>query len=344
MSPPAPLRARTAEAQLAFDCFGGRCEIRVTGDTAERSAGEAVELGRDLLLRWDARFSRFRADSELSRLNVDPRERVPVTPLMARLAGAAVLAGERTHGLVDATLIGAIERAGYTATLGEAPALAEVLSEVRTRRPAAAARDGGWRAIEVELDPPAVVRPAGVMLDSGGLAKGLFADALASLFAVHEGFAVDCAGDLTIGGSASRVRPIRVESPFDGRCLHTFRRRTGGVATSGIGRRGWRTKSGAPAHHLLDPATGEPAFTGIVQATALAPTALEAEMRAKAALLGGPGASAKWLSHGGLLVYDDGRHQVLEPPAPRRSGSAAPARGREGAHPRSRPSVTLRQR
>ena len=64
-------------------------------------------------------------------------------------------------------------------------------------------------------------------------------------------------------------------------------------------------------NHLLDPATGTPAFTGIVQATALAPTALEAEIRAKAAVLSGPDSADRWLPHGGVVVFDDGRTQVV---------------------------------
>ena len=87
------------------------------------------------------------------------------------------------------------------------------------------------------------------------------------------------------------------------------------MATSGIGRRSWLGSDGRPAHHLLDPATGRPAFTGLVQATALAPTALEAEVLAKAALLAGPGAARGWLPHGGALVADDGGRTVVEPPA-----------------------------
>ena len=71
----------------------------------------------------------------------------------------------------------------------------------------------------------------------------------------------------------------------------------GAAATSGVTRRGW---------HLIDPGTGRPARTGIVQATALAPTALEAEVRAKAALLAGPAAASEYLPHGGLLVLAGG--------------------------------------
>jgi thiamine biosynthesis lipoprotein len=75
------------------------------------------------------------------------------------------------------------------------------------------------------------------------------------------------------------------------------------IATSSVARRAWRGGDGAPRHHLLDPSTGRPAWTGLLAATALAPTALEAETLAKVALLQG---SDDALVHGGLLVRADG--------------------------------------
>ena len=76
----------------------------------------------------------------------------------------------------------------------------------------------------------------------------------------------------------------------------------GAAATSGVTRRG---------RHLIDPGTGRPARTGIVQATAMAPTALEAEVRAKSALLAGPAAARRPSPHGGLLVLADGEVVTL---------------------------------
>jgi thiamine biosynthesis lipoprotein len=92
----------------------------------------------------------------------------------------------------------------------------------------------------------------------------------------------------------------------------------GAVATSGLDVRLWRAPDGEPRHHLLDPATGEPAWTGLIGATALAPTALEAEALAKAALLSGPRQAARWLRHhGGLTVRDDGDVELHGPLARR---------------------------
>jgi FAD:protein FMN transferase len=134
------------------------------------------------------------------------------------------------------------------------------------------------------------------------------------MLAPHESFAVNCAGDIAVGGDGASARAVEVESPIDGCILHTFELRRGGVATSGIGRRSWLDPHGRPAHHLLDPSTGMPAFTGIVQVTALAPSALMAEVKAKAAILSGPREAPSWLSHGGVIVFDDGSHQVIAPP------------------------------
>ncbi len=303
------------EVSVELDCFGSRCGARVIGSGRAGTAQDAAALVRRTLLEWHTRFSRFLPDSELSRLNADPRETVPVHPLMARLALAVREAGELSGGLVDGTLMAEIERAGYDRDLRHAPlALATALALAPARTPAAASPSGRWLEVEVDLAASTVTRPRGLALDSGGLAKGLFADVLGAALATHPGFAVDCAGDLLVGGAAEIERPIRVQSPFDGRTLHTFELSRTGVATSGIGRRSWLDRDRRPAHHLLDPASGRPAFTGVVQATALAPTALGAEIRAKAAILSGPRAAPGWLPHGGVIVFDDGSHQIVAPP------------------------------
>jgi thiamine biosynthesis lipoprotein len=302
------------EQTQSFDCFGSSCSVLVSGGRGgEVAADRATRLARCNLEQWHARFSRFLDDSELCRLNGDPRETVPVSAPMARLAQAVVYAGSLSGGLVDGTLLDQIEAAGYVRDLRHPLPLATALELAPARKPAAAPLIARWREIEVDVKRCTLTRPRGVKLDSGGLAKGLFADLLAETLAGQASFAIDCAGDLAVGGVAGEVRAIRVESPFDGSTLHTFHRSRTGVATSGIGRRSWLDRDGRLAHHLLDPATGRPAFTGVVQATALAPSALLAEIYAKAAVLSGPRAASAWLRHGGVLVFDDGSHRVITP-------------------------------
>jgi FAD:protein FMN transferase len=312
-----------------FDCFGSSCSVRVSGDGRRRSAREAALDARRSLEAWHRAFSRFLPDSELSRLNADPRREVPVSPLLARLVAAVGVAGRLSHGLVDATLVGELETAGYARDLGEPLEPVQALALAPPRRPAGASASAGWRELSVDLRAGVVTRPPGVRIDSGGLAKGLFADVLARGLGEHRSFAVDCGGDLALGSRAggsraSARRDVHVASPLDGSILHTFALRAGGVATSGIAKRSWLDERGRPAHHLLDPATGEPAFTGVLQATALAPSALEAEVRAKCALLAGPRAAAAKLTHGGVLVYDDGSHELIAPPRAVTLGQLAP--------------------
>ena len=282
----------------SFACFGSTCTVDIDGaDVAD---------ARATLLSWHERFTRFDPASELSRFNTDPRAEIPVTPLLARLAAAARWAAELSGGLVDSTLLGDLERAGYGESLSTALDLREALARAPRRKAARPAPEPP--AIDVDFERLTVRRAPGLRLDSGGLAKGVFADALAETLAGRRAFAVDCAGDLRVGG---RARSVHVRGPFEDDLLHTFRLADAGVATSGIGRRSWAGPDGRPAHHLLDPATGRPAYTGVVQATAIAPTALEAEVRAKAAVLSGPDAAAEWLPHGGLVVCDDASYLVV---------------------------------
>jgi thiamine biosynthesis lipoprotein len=302
-----------AEAAARFECFGAHCAALVIGDGPQGTAEEAVARARLRLLGWHDRFSRFEPGSELSRLNADPRPVVSVGELMARMAEAVVDAANDTGGLVDATLVGELETAGYRSDQPTSVPLERALALAPPRHPAGPSPERRWATITVDRAARTIRRPAGVRLDSGGIVKGMLADVLGETLAWHEAYAIDCAGDLRLGGLGRVPRTVRVASPFNDDILHEFELTAGGVATSGIGRRSWIGPYGSPAHHLLDPATGRPAFTGVVQATALAPTALEAEVAAKAAVLSGPAGAARWLRHGGVVVLEDGSHQIHQP-------------------------------
>jgi thiamine biosynthesis lipoprotein len=122
-------------------------------------------------------------------------------------------------------------------------------------------------------------------------------------------FVVDCAGDIAVGGVGAQLDPyeVAVEHPLSGEPIGVLRISSGGVATSGLNVRIWRNADGSFAHHLLDPCTGGPAWTGLIGATALGPSALEAETLSKMALLlGAEGARDVLGEHGGVIVHDDG--------------------------------------
>ena len=146
--------------------------------------------------------------------------------------------------------------------------------------------------------------------DTGGIGKGLAADAVG-------------APARRLPAASRRLRrrhrpARRVGDPgrasADGRVRAHAASDDCGVATSGLNVRVWRRPDGSYAHHLLDPSTGEPAWTGLIGATAVAPTALEAETLSKLALLSGPaGARAALAEYGGIVVHDDGDVELIGP-------------------------------
>lgn len=271
-----------------------------------------------------ARLSRFRDDSELSALNTDARAAAPGSPLLktpgSPLLRTAVLAGlwaaRRSGGLVDPTLAGAIEQAGYASSLDgvRPPSLPQAIDQAPPRRPAKPDPRETWR--QVRVDGELICRPQGVAIDTGGTGKGLCADAVAHRLSHCSRFVVDCGGDLAIGGVGAQLQPyqVEVEHPLTGETIVTLSVGAGGVATSGVNVRLWRSGDGGFAHHLLDPSTGLPAWTGLIGATALGGSALEAETLSKTALLLGPeGARRVLAEHGGLVVHDDGDVEQIGP-------------------------------
>jgi FAD:protein FMN transferase len=300
----------SAAAIERFECFGGRCAVRV-GDPSEEAARSAARRARETLFEAHRALSRFDPESELSRLNADPRDEVPASELLRRVVAAALTAGLRSGGLVDATLVDEIEAAGYATSRDFGPALEACASP--PPHPAAASPRAGWCEFAVDERAGTVTRPTGVRLDPGGIAKGLLADLVGESLIDFDSFAVDCGGDLRIGGSRRREQRVLVDNPAGGEPLHELRIADGAVATSGITRRAWTAADGRLAHQIIDPATGEPAFTGVVQATALAPTGLLAETLAKAALLAGPERADEHLPFGGVIVVESGAAWVVDP-------------------------------
>ncbi len=277
----------------------------------------AADREKAFVLDFAQRLSRFIAGSELSRLNHDPRSEVPASPLLCAAVGAGLWAAERSGGLVVPTLVEQLEAIGYATSLdGAEPAsLSEALEHAPPRRPAGPDPSELWRQVQVDQGAQLIRRPPGVMLDTGGTGKGLCADAVAHRLNGYTRYVVDCGGDIAVGGVGAQLEPyeIEVEHPLTRRPVATLKLAGGGVATSGLNVRIWRRRDGSYAHHLLDPATGEPAWTGLIGATAIGGSALEAETLSKMALLLGPAGARELLAeHGGLIVHDSGEIEAIE--------------------------------
>jgi thiamine biosynthesis lipoprotein len=305
------------EHDVGFAAMGSRVRLLIgEPQPGTAPAGEAAEQAERFVGEFEATLSRFRPASELCGLNADERERVPASELLRAVVTAGLAAAERSGGLVDPTLVGEIESAGYTASRVGVPAapLGDALAEAPARRPARPDPEARWRRFEVDDAAGTISRPPGLRFDSGGAGKGLAADLIADRLRGYSRFVVDCGGDIRIGGRDAAARPyeIYVEHPLTGERAFVLKLGGGAVATSGLNVRVWRGRDGRYAHHLLDPSTGEPAWTGLIGATALGGTAVEAETLAKAALLSGPeGGRTVLAEQGGFLVHDSGRVEAV---------------------------------
>ncbi len=307
------------EHDVIFDAMGSHVRLLI-GEPGPgmAPAPAAAERARQFVVDFDAALSRFKPDSELCALNEDPRERVPASELLRDAVKAGLAAAQRSGGLVDPTLVGEIESAGYVASRAGVPGapLGAALAEAPPRRSADPNPAASWKLFEVDDAAGTIARPPGVRFDTGGAGKGLAADLIAAQLRGYSRFIVDCGGDIRIGGPDALVQPyeVFVEHPLTGERAHVLRLGSGAVATSGLNVRVWRGADGRYAHHLIDPSTGEPAWTGLIGATALGDTAVEAETFAKAALLSGPEGGREVLSErGGLLVHDGGRVETVGP-------------------------------
>lgn len=242
----------------------------------------------------ERRFSRFRGDSELARVNASAGSSTVVSPAFAELVGIALAAWERTAGRFDPTVLEAVVAAGYDRDFDEIVAGARMA--LHPGRPAR-------RAGDVRLDGRRLRLPEGIGLDLGGLAKGWTVDRAARA-AVDTGLPwalIDAGGDLRLMGAAppSGVE-IAVDDPESDDEAGRIVLRDGALATSSVNRRSW----GPGLHHLIDPATGAPSTGPVLQATVWAPTCTDAEISSKDALLEGE----PYLDRGpAVLVLRDGR-------------------------------------
>ena len=246
---------------------------------------------RTLFATWEGVLSRFRDDSELSRMNAAAGEPFEASPLLFGVAHAALRAARATGGLYDPFMGRQMRALGYDRPfdqLGRA-----------SRAPVAPSPGGDWRRASVDPDTRCVVVPRGCEMDLGGIAKGMAVDAAAAtLRDAGVGSAlVSAGGDLRVIGRppAHPHWGIEVEE-HEGRVITLHR---GALATSSTTRRRWGTGDLA-RHHLLDPSTGLPADRGIRAVTVAARTCAQAEVAAKAALVAGPLAGADMLRRLGL--------------------------------------------
>jgi len=295
---------RNGFGRSVFPLWGGQA-VLVTAEPA--AIMRARELVRAETAAMDAACSRFRADSELTRVNERAGLPVRVGPLFAEVLSAALRAAAATSGDVDPTCGAGLEAVGYDRDI-EVLCRDDVRVVVHEYLPAP-----GWRSIGWNPGTRMLRVPPGCRLDFGAVAKALAADRAAAAVAGELG----CGVLVSLGGDLATAGP----EPADGWQVkvaddhragerapgQTISVHGGAVATSSTTVRRWRGQSG-PLHHVLDPRTGRPADSCWRTVSVTASTCVDANTAATAALVRGESAR-KWLDGLGLparLVRHDG--------------------------------------
>jgi len=284
----------------------------------EQRAERALAYAERFFHQTEARLSRFRPSTELSRLNRQAGRPFNASPMLYELVRSALDWRTHTAGIFDPTILNALIRAGYDRSFDQITIGADAQSPAHIdRQPLPTTRQSsGPDADEIRLGPGRQIHlPAGVGLDLGGIAKGWTIQQAAYRLGALGPALVDAGGDVACVGSppdgpwtVSVADPLSPEQdiaylPLSNRA----------VATSSRARRRW-LHHGQPAHHLIDPRTGAPAQTNILSATVVAPRLPDAEIHAKTAVILGEQAGLAYLNRlsgiSALLVLADGSQRT----------------------------------
>lgn len=256
--------------RLEFNALGTQCLIKFRLDD-ERSALEFAAAALDWIGKFEAKFSRFRPDSMVSRINAAAgREWVKTDSEMEELLDIAAEIHACTDGIIDPTLLPLLKVWNWKVAHVQLPARDDVNAALALT---------GWR--KVQRRPGAIFLPeAGMGLDFGGFGKEFAVDRLATLArqACIKDAIVDLGRDIyAMGGNGAHpFWHIGIEDGNQpGTCWGGLGVNGRAVSASGDYAR-YFSHDGVRYGHILDPRTGWPVSNGMRAVTVVANTCLQA--------------------------------------------------------------------
>jgi thiamine biosynthesis lipoprotein len=290
--------------RLNFRAMGS--DMLAIVDQASDSAPEMLTQVTGWFEEWEQTLSRFRADSELSRLNQTFDQPVPVSQTLWDVFEASQWAEQYSKGLVTPTVFDAMLEAGYDHSFDDLPRYQDhsmMIAPVIPPPLSIVIADGAARTLCL---------PEGLHLDFGGVAKGWAAYQAVQRLQERGPALVNAGGDIAISGphTDGSEWQVGVNNPFErGTDFETLYIKSGGVATSGTDRRRW-LQGDRLRHHIINPLTGQPVETNLLTVTIVAPDVMEAEAAAKAVLIMGVDDGMAWIESNphlaGLLMIENG--------------------------------------
>ncbi len=293
-------------ARDAFEVFGTTGVLLVTDPAA---LPEARAIADELLAEVDLACSRFRPDSELVRLNAADGEPLAISTTFAELIAAALRAAALTSGDVDPTCARALTGIGYDRDFADVKAA----GDAAPRLTGSVGPLPGWQSVHLDQAGHRAWLEHGAQIDLGATAKSWAADRCAERLAstLGCGVLVSLGGDVSVAGPPPpehwRIRVTDDHAAPASAPGQTVTISSGGLATSSTTVRAW-TVGGRPVHHIIDPATGEPARSCWRTVSVAAGSCTDANIASTAAIIRGA-AALDWLHDLGLparLVRHDG--------------------------------------
>jgi thiamine biosynthesis lipoprotein len=265
-----------AVSHLGFEAMGTTCELFLRDGSLQD-----LERGAGWVREMQQRLSRFEPDSELTFFNAGAGGWLGISPELEALLRAALAAHELSGGLVNVDVLRSMRAIGYTRPLAQGGATTATLVNTLVPPPLGAV---------LEVTPGRARLAAGHGIDLGGIAKGWMADRLVEL--LGDNCLANLGGDLCARGTGPHGDgwPVSV-----GDVVIMLRGQA--AATSATWRRRWADPvSGASLHHLIDPRTGRPSCSDLLEVSVVASSGVLAETLAKTALLLGAEAAPAYLA------------------------------------------------
>jgi thiamine biosynthesis lipoprotein len=268
-------------------------EILLAAEGNPSQIASGFDTAQQFLRASEGRFTRFSEESELSELNRSAGRPFLASADLFEVLSLAQRLYHQTGGLFDPSILPDLRRAGYDRSLdlvlkqqGSVPIFESLVTGT----------DSSFSEMVLDQVRGMVLLPTGMSLDLGGIAKGWIAEQAAILLS---GFSTSCAvnagGDIFLFGlpAGEEQWTVAIEDPLEPEMdLTTIKVNPGAVATSSVTKRVWK-QGEKERHHLIDPRTGEPAITEWLSMTVIASHTYEAEVFAKALLIGGPQVSER---------------------------------------------------
>ena len=260
---------------------------------APKTTPELLEDLERFVHEAEARYSRFRSTSLVSRLNADRRVQ---DAELAALVRRALGIGRVTGGAFDIRVGAAVIAGGYDRPFELLP---PVVADDQVAPPVA--------MLEVMVDGDMVTLEGPGLVDLGGIAKGWTIEGIASTLdaAGVADYLIDGGGDIRGRGLDSSGSPWAV-GVGDGLAV---RLADGAVCTSSTQRRRWATRTGT-VHHIIDPIQGRPTAEGITNAVVVASDTTTADALATAVVASVPALGAARALGAEVLFERDGAWEM----------------------------------